>query len=96
MIALHDTSNFYGVVAMNRSAKALQLSDQDRERLESWLRAHNTPQALTWRKIALHVSAIRLPICLSFFTISNCFNFFFGKEIADIHLSDAQTEKSPP
>jgi len=57
MIALHDTSNFYGVVAMNHAAKPLQLSDQDRDRLESWLRAHNTPQALAWRaQIILHAA----------------------------------------
>ena len=42
---------------MNRPAKALRLSEQDRERLESWLRAHNTPQALAWRaRIILHAA----------------------------------------
>ena len=57
MIALHDTPKHCGVIAMNRSAKALHLSEQDRDRLESWLRAHNTPQALAWRaQIILHAA----------------------------------------
>jgi len=34
---------------MNHTAKALELSHQDREVLETWVRAHNTPQALAWR-----------------------------------------------
>ena len=57
MIALHHASkqSIYG--AMNHAAKALRLSDQDRDRLESWLRAHNTPQALAWRaQIILHAA----------------------------------------
>ena len=57
MIALHDTPKHCGVIAMNRSAKALHLPDQNRDRLESWLRAHNTPQALAWRaQIILHAA----------------------------------------
>ena len=34
---------------MNPAASALNLSTQDRGVLESWVRAHNTPQALVWR-----------------------------------------------
>ncbi len=34
---------------MNHAAKALNLSAQDRTVLESWVSAHNTPQALVWR-----------------------------------------------
>ena len=34
---------------MNPAANALNLSSQDRGVLESWVRAHNTPQALVWR-----------------------------------------------
>ena len=36
-------------VAMNHAAKALDLAEEDREVLESWVSAHNTPQALVWR-----------------------------------------------
>ena len=36
-------------VAMNHAAKALTLSVPDRAVLESWVSAHNTPQALVWR-----------------------------------------------
>jgi transposase len=57
MIALHDTSKSGLLSAMNHPAKAVRLSAQDRDRLESWLRAHNTPQALTWRaQIILHAA----------------------------------------
>ena len=34
---------------MNHAARKLKLSPQDREVLESWVSAHNTPQALAWR-----------------------------------------------
>ena len=34
---------------MNHAAKALTLSAPDRAVLESWVSAHNTPQALVWR-----------------------------------------------
>jgi transposase len=34
---------------MNHAAKALNLSKEYREVLESWVSAHNTPQALVWR-----------------------------------------------
>ena len=34
---------------MNHPSKALELLDQDREVLESWVSAHNSPQALVWR-----------------------------------------------
>ena len=34
---------------MNHAANALELSDQDRQTLQSWVSAHNTPQALVWR-----------------------------------------------
>lgn len=57
LISLRDSVKSSGVTAMNRPAKALQLSNRDRERLESWLRAHNTPQALAWRaQIILHAA----------------------------------------
>ncbi len=46
---------------MNRPAKALHLSGQDRGRLESWLRAHNTPQALVWRAQIILYAAEGLP-----------------------------------
>ena len=61
MIALHDTFKFYDVDAMNHAAKPLKLSDQDRDRLESWLRAHNTPQALVWRTQIILNAAQGLP-----------------------------------
>lgn len=42
---------------MNHAAKALLLSDQDRQTLQSWVAAHNTPQALVWRaQIILHAA----------------------------------------
>ncbi len=57
MIAWHHLSKPSILSAMNHPAKALRLSDQDRERLESWWRAHNTPQALSWRaQIVLHAA----------------------------------------
>jgi transposase len=57
MLAWCHTIKSVGIVAMNRPAKALHLSGQDRSRLESWLRAHNTPQALVWRaQIILHAA----------------------------------------
>jgi len=57
MIALQHVSTQSNLSAMNHPAKALRLSDQDRDRLESWLRAHNTPQALAWRaQIILHAA----------------------------------------
>lgn len=34
---------------MNYAAEPLALADADREMLESWIAAHNTPQALAWR-----------------------------------------------
>jgi transposase len=34
---------------MNHAAKALKITDQERETLQSWVAAHNTPQALAWR-----------------------------------------------
>jgi transposase len=34
---------------MNHAAEALKLSEGDRQILESWVAAHNTPQALVWR-----------------------------------------------
>lgn len=34
---------------MNHAAKALTITDQERETLQSWVAAHNTPQALAWR-----------------------------------------------
>ena len=34
---------------MNHAAKRLALLDEDRDLLESWVSAHNTPQALSWR-----------------------------------------------
>jgi transposase len=43
--------------AMNHSAKRLVLCDEDRDVLESWVSAHNTPQALAWRaQIVLHAA----------------------------------------
>ena len=57
MIAWHHLSKPSILSVMNHPAKALRLSDQDRERLESWWRAHNTPQALAWRaQIVLHAA----------------------------------------
>lgn len=34
---------------MNHAAKALSISKRDRDTLERWVAAHNTPQALVWR-----------------------------------------------
>ena len=42
---------------MNHAAERLVLSDEDRDVLESWVSAHNTPQALAWRaQIVLHAA----------------------------------------
>lgn len=42
---------------MNHPSDALELSNPDREVLESWVNAHNSPQALVWRaQIILHAA----------------------------------------
>ncbi len=61
MISLPETFKPSVNVAMNLPAKALQVSTQDRDRLESWLRAHNTPQAMAWRAQIIVYAAEGLP-----------------------------------
>ena len=57
MITLCHSPRHSVFITMNHATEALRLSDQDRDRLESWLRAHNTPQALAWRaQIILHAA----------------------------------------
>jgi transposase len=42
---------------MNHPSGALELSESDRQVLESWVSAHNSPQALVWRaQIILHAA----------------------------------------
>jgi transposase len=42
---------------MNHPSSALELSESDRQVLESWVNAHNSPQALVWRaQIILHAA----------------------------------------
>ncbi len=61
MISLPETFKPSVNVAMNHPAKALQVSTQDRDRLESWLRAHNMPQAMAWRAQIIVYAAEGLP-----------------------------------
>ena len=57
MITLCHSPRHSVFITMNHATEDLRLSDQDRDRLESWLRAHNTPQALAWRaQIILHAA----------------------------------------